>query len=98
MCEELAKNPADRSASMRALLLSDADPRLRKAAAAFVQLQEAREGADYDLSITITQSAAEERVQLAGDAAQWFAQVRDLPETRLFLAALLLVDHFTRRG
>jgi hypothetical protein len=74
------------------------DQRLAAIASAFLQLQEARHVADYDLSAHLTIKSGRDLMQSAAQAARDFTAVRALPETTVFLAALLLDDRLTHLG
>jgi hypothetical protein len=80
------------------LLPSVPDPGLKAIARAFLRLQEARETADYDLTISYTRQDAIELLQLANGAHQALWDIRGSPQRAVFLAALLLHDRWTRRG
>ena len=60
--------------------------------------QEGRHSADYDLSTAIEPRYAAGLVSLAETALADFDAIQSLPETVVFLAALLLADRWTRRG
>lgn len=77
---------------------SKPDPRLIEVARAFARLQEGRYSADYDLSAVIQTAYAARLVSLAETALADFDAIQPLPETTIFLAALLLADRWTRRG
>ena len=72
--------------------------RLSSVAAAFAELQEARHAADYDLTYSIGILDAALLVGLANAALLELAAIQSLPETQVFLTALLLSDKWTRRG
>jgi len=74
------------------------DPRLVGIAAAFADLQDGRHAADYDLAAVIEVRYAINLVTVAGTALADFEQIETLPETTVFLTALLLADRWTRRG
>ena len=74
------------------------DLRLSGIAGAFAELQEARHAADYDLTYIVNLSDARLLVDLADAALTDFAAIQTLPETQVFLTALLLADRWTRRG
>lgn len=74
------------------------DPRLIGIAAAFADLQDGRHASDYDLSAIIEVRYAINLVTVAGTALADFEQIQLLPETTVFLTALLLADRWTRRG
>lgn len=74
------------------------DPRLIGIAAAFVDLQDGRHAVDYDLSAMIEARYAIGLVAVAATALANFDAIQSLPETTVFLTALLLADRWTRRG
>lgn len=84
--------------SLEQLNPSKSDPRLIGVARAFARLQEGRYTADYDLSAVIQTAYAARLVGLAETALADFDAIQYLPETTIFLAALLLGDRWTRRG
>lgn len=72
--------------------------RLINVAATFARLQDARHTADYDLAALVEYAATAQLVRAADAALTDFAAVQALPETQVFLTALLLADRWTRRG
>lgn len=66
------------------------DPDLRLVADAFIELQQARHQADYDLGRPQTRSEALRLVQVAQDAFAGWARVRTSKDARVFLVALAL--------
>jgi uncharacterized protein (UPF0332 family) len=56
----------------------------------FVQLQEQRHQADYDVTASFTRFAALQIVQSAAQASRAWSKARSRPNARVFLAALLL--------
>lgn len=74
------------------------DNRLIEIADVFIRIREARETADYDLRTTIGQAEAQSLLEQTEIAHWHLDQIRDFPETRIFLAALLLSDRWTRRA
>jgi len=74
------------------------DPRLIGIAAAFADLQDGRHAADYDLPVQIEFKYAAQLVTAAEAALADFDAIQSLPETTVFLTALLLADRWTRRG
>ena len=80
------------------LSLNPPDRRLIGIALAFARLQESRHLADYDFSVVIEPPYAADLVRLAETALADFDAIQSLPETTVFLAALLLADRWTRRG
>ncbi len=77
---------------------SPPDTRLIGIALAFTRLQEGRHVADYDLSVVIEASYVTNVVAIAETALADFDAIQSLPETTVFLTALLLADRWTRRG
>lgn len=75
-----------------------ADPRLFEVAAGFVELQEARNRADYDMLSTLSVFDADRLVAVGERALRQFRDIEYLPETAVFLTALLLADRWPRRG
>lgn len=69
---------------------------LRDVASAFVELQQARHDADYNLARTFRRTEAVYAVQLVEDARAKWAKVRQHPDARLFLVALLAQDQIRR--
>lgn len=69
---------------------------LIKVARIFVALQEARHGADYDLSSSVNRLDALALLQEAEDAFASWRIVRNTPYANVFLSALLLGDRTKR--
>lgn len=63
---------------------------LKRVARAFVVLQEARHGADYDVSRTFTREETLAYVEEAGQAFEAVARIRTTVPGEVFLFALLL--------
>ena len=79
-------------------LRGNTDPRLINVAQAFVDLQDARVAADYDLRSTIAQIDAARLIgSLAGVLTVW-PDVARSSQGRVFLAKLLLGPRLNRRG
>ena len=93
----LPKNPLLPSPLNR-LASHPTDPRLVTVAQTFVVLQEARHAADYDLSGELLRSTGLDLLNQAEHAHWMLDQVQGLPETTIFLTALLLHDRWKRRG
>ncbi len=74
------------------------DKRLISISSTFAQLQEGRHSADYDLAAVFEPAYVDELVTLAEIAFSNFQRIQILPETQVFLTALLLSDRWTRRG
>ena len=66
------------------------EPDPRKVARTFVDLQEERHAADYDLVHTWTKQEATDRVNKAKDAFVSWSTIRKPPNARLFLVVLAL--------
>ena len=99
VCDAYVRSPTRPfPASVQHLNPTAPDPRLSTVADAFAQLQEGRHAADYDLSTVVEPPYAAELVRLAETALADFDAIQSLPETTVFLAALLLADRWTRRG
>jgi hypothetical protein len=98
VCEDFVRANAGRgsTSAARALLTFPLDPPLVLVLDAFVELQEARHQADYDLTKTWNRLAAATHVATArGAFASWQA-IRRSPNTAVFVAALLLQRHWGR--
>lgn len=59
-------------------------------AKAFVDLQEARHRADYDLSEAVSRQYAVDQIKIAQNAFHAWNNVRNTPDAAVFLSALLL--------
>ena len=75
---------------LQSLLPAGVPAGIRTVAEVFVLLQEARHNADYNRALTWTRSEAHDIVKRAEQSFQAWHAVRDTPETRVYLAALLL--------
>lgn len=62
----------------------------------FIELQDARHLADYDLSYTLTRVQALHFVQLARDAFVAWARIRTTAEANVFILSLVLWKNWTR--
>jgi hypothetical protein len=80
----------------RALLAFPLEPALVKVLEVFVDLQEARHQADYDLTKTWNRLAAENHVTAARDAFTSWQTIRRTSNTAVFVAALLLQRQWRR--
>ena len=65
-------------------------PQMQFVARAFIELQNARHSADYDLGWTITRNEALQFVGLAWDAFEEWGNIRESSEANIFLLSLLL--------
>lgn len=99
VCDAYVRSPARPfPTGLEKLSPEPPDKRLIGIALAFTRLQEGRHSADYDLSVVIEVAYTAELVSLAETALADFDAIQSLPETTVFLAALLLADRWTRRG
>jgi hypothetical protein len=73
------------------LLSATVSNELRSVALAFVQLQDARHGGDYDLNSQWTRSKAIGYVQMTRDAFTAWGQIRRDPEANLFLLSFVML-------
>lgn len=69
-------------------------PQLRDVARLFVELQQARHGADYDVSQTFIRSEVEELIRRTEQVFLDWHQVRQEPVSRLYLVALFAMKRF----
>jgi hypothetical protein len=99
VCDAYIRSPARPfPPGLEHLSPSPPDRRLIEIARAFARLQEGRHVANYDLSAVNKASYAAELVGFAETALTDFDAIQFLPETTVFLTALLLADRWTRRG
>ncbi len=99
VCDAYIRSPARPfPPGLERLSPSPPDKRLIAVAFAFSRLQEGRYVADYDLSTIVEAAYATELVAMAETALADFDAIQTLPETTVFLTALLLADRWTRRG
>ena len=88
VCRQFSSgSPAD---ATRGLIAYPIEPELILVARAFVQLQEARHEADYNLSVRLDRFAALQKIAFAREAFEAWRGVRSLPNAAVFLTALLL--------
>lgn len=99
VCDAYVRSPARPfPPGLESLSPSPPDKRLNEVALAFTRLQEGRHLADYDLLAVIEAAYTSELVSIAETALADFDAIQSLPETTVFLTALLLSDRWTRRG
>lgn len=99
VCDAYIRSPARPfPPGLEQLSPSPPDGRLIEIAVAFTRLQEGRHLADYDLFAVVEAVYAGELVGFTETALADFDAIQSLPETTVFLAALLLADRWTRRG
>ena len=70
---------------------------LREVARAFIQLQQSRHDADYDLGRQFLRSDVNDLIEMSEKAVEAWEIVRDTTDAHAFLIALL-VDHRVRRS
>ncbi len=80
------------------IVSAPADQRLSIAAKTFMNLQEARHRADYDVFLDFDPDEVEQLFTRAVAMAAWWDVIRALPETDVFLAMLLFGNRLLRRG
>ena len=91
VCEQFRKgNISNLSPALQDLVAAPIDPAFAMIADAFVELQEARHSADYDVSDTFTKPDVLAKIALAEQAFLDWEKVRGTPNANVFLAALLL--------
>ena len=73
---------------LRDLLPGGVSPELNRVAKNFLQLQEARHKADYDLQFSLNRQIALARVTEAEDLFRTWNNIRDAEDARVFLTAL----------
>jgi len=88
--------PAQLSEPLLGLLGTSASPQLQRVALAFIQLQDARHSADYDLGWWITRSDAFQYIGLASDAFEAWCEIEDTSEANIFILSLLLWKNWER--
>ncbi len=95
VCRDFARTknhvPPD---NLKTLLSTRLSPELISVAGAFVDLQEARHRADYDLSVDLTRAEALSHVQKAEAALSAWRTQRETSDAKVFLTALLLNDRW----
>jgi hypothetical protein len=72
--------------------------RLRFVASSFVELQEARHLADYDLTREMPWAEGARLYNVAGVAWKWWHELRETSDAAVFMTALLLDTRLNRRG
>lgn len=71
-------------------------PELRQVASAFVNLQEARHEADYDLSRRFSRSEALDLIEVSEKATEAWREIRNTSEAQIFLTALLVNESVSK--
>lgn len=80
--------------ALQQLVTEPLEPEIATVANAFVELQEARHGADYDSTQTFNRSDVLITVAMAEQAFTAWKRIRTSPNAAAFLAALLLNRHW----
>lgn len=83
-------------ASIAGLVTAPLEPEIVGVSKAFVELQQARHSADYDLSSRLSRNEARRIVALANGAIADWHTVRRTDNARVFLTALLLHERWNR--
>lgn len=97
VCQQFAKGrKADLGGGTKELATDPIEPALVNLAAAFVDLQEARHQADYDLSRTFIRLDVLSKVNSAEQAFRDWGSVKGQPNAVVFLAALLLQNRWNK--
>lgn len=95
VCEQFRKaNINNLSQALQDLVTAPVAPALATIADAFVELQEARHAADYDVSDTFTRPDVLAKIALVEQAFLDWRTVRNTSNGKVFLAALLLQKHW----
>ncbi len=82
--------------TLQAILPQETPPQIREIAEVFVDLQDARHRADYDVTLKLTRQEAKALVDQVERAFQAWQTVREEPAARVYLAALLLWRQWRR--
>lgn len=70
------------------------EPELARVAGAFVELQEARHAADYDVADVFTRFDVLEKIAVVEQAFAAWRTVKRRPNAKVFVAALLFERHW----
>lgn len=81
---------------LQSILPQGVPRQLRRIAAAFVDLQHARHGADYDVTLKLTRNETRALVTQVEEVFQEWQTVREAPAARIYLTALLLWRQWSR--
>ena len=92
VCEQLAKS----SNTLSCLLIPPLEAELQAVAKAFVELQQQRHLADYDLTETFDRIDVLRIIEKTKTAMSDWNKVRNQPNANVFLAALLLNSRWNR--
>jgi hypothetical protein len=72
------------------------EPEIKTLAEAFVDLQQQRHAADYNLAQTFNRLSVLRTIEQSKDAMACWRHVRNKPNANIFLAALLLGSRWNR--
>lgn len=97
-CEVLTSPPKVAANSWRNLLHDPIEPELITVATVFIELQEARNSADYDSLAKFVEKEVLEFRDRAMMAHTDLLSIYDTPNAAVFLTAALLGDRFGKRG
>jgi hypothetical protein len=91
VCEQFRQgNMNNLNPAIRALIVPPIDPALANVADAFVELQEARHAADYDVADTFTRADVLAKIALVDQSFADWKTLQKTPNGNVFIAALLL--------
>lgn len=93
-CEQFAKSSGP--GNLAHLVTAPIEPELMRLAAAFVELQEARHAADYDLSESFDRVSVLQTIDQAKKAISDWKIVRNNSNANVFLASLLLHQRWAK--
>jgi len=97
VCKQFARGDVHQLSSGTAqLIAAPLEPELISVADSFVELQEARHVADYDVWEPFGRVDVLQKIALAEQAINSWNTVRDRPNAKVFLAALLLQRQWNR--
>ena len=82
--------------NLQTVLPQGAPAEIREIAEIFVDVQEARHAADYDVTLKLTRNETQELIALVERAFQLWQTVREDPAARAYLVALLLWRQWNR--
>ena len=88
ICGRFTKSELDQP--LLDLIGNSASPDLQTVARNFVQLQEARHNADYDLGYILDRTETRRFIELAIEALRAWERIRDSAEANVFILSLLL--------
>lgn len=89
VCEQFGRGTIAHAGTGR-LITKPLEDDLQLVAKAFVDLQEARHGADYDMVVSLIRVDVLQKIGEVRAAFEAWKRVRDTPNAKIFLSALLL--------